>query len=614
MTFTYPLGLLGLIAIPIIIVIYILRSKYTEQTVPSTYIWHLSDKFLKRRNPLSAITGLISLILQILTVAAISLAIARPVFTLPGAAKDYCFVLDSSGSMNMIEGRESRFEKAKDEIIDVIKRSSDGSTYKLVCAADETVVLFDGVSDKDSAIGLVREAEPSHTALSHESLIGTVQKEFDGNTSALIYLVTDKSYAEYGNLEIISVGSANMENYGVFDLGYSHTGSKLTASVNAVSYISDADLVLKLVVDGKELSEKTVSVKAGEMTAATIEASVDSFSGFSVTVANKDGYALDNTVTEYNPQSDKSYSVLIVSETGFFFEAVIDALTDASVKVIDPEDYEKETEEYGLYIFDAYSPSELPSGSVWLVNCDKNIADSGFDVRSKNSLKTADVIEKSSSSATTARKLLEGVSGKDIYISKYLKYSGMYLKFTTLFSYEGNPLIFAGTNGVGNRQVVFGFDLHESDFALKSDFVVLLGNLIEYSFPSVVDKVRYTVGEDAVINILPTAEGYKAESPSGESIFVDIASATSNILLDEVGVYTVGATIAGKEVTYKIFAGADPEESAPVTEESDFTLSGERTEGGIDGKYDALILLFIILGALFVADWGVYCYEKYQLR
>ena len=111
MTLTYPLGLLGLIAIPIIIVIYIIRSKYTEQTVPSTYIWHLSDKFLKRRNPLSAITGLISLILQILIVTAISLAIARPVFTLPGAAKDYCFVLDASGSMNMAEGRESRFEK-----------------------------------------------------------------------------------------------------------------------------------------------------------------------------------------------------------------------------------------------------------------------------------------------------------------------------------------------------------------------------------------------------------------------------------------------------------------------------------------------------------------------
>ena len=41
----FPLGLLALIGIPVIILIYILRNKYNEQTVTSTYIWKLSDKF-----------------------------------------------------------------------------------------------------------------------------------------------------------------------------------------------------------------------------------------------------------------------------------------------------------------------------------------------------------------------------------------------------------------------------------------------------------------------------------------------------------------------------------------------------------------------------------------
>ena len=67
MSFLYPLGLLGLIGVPLLILIYILRSKYNEQTVPSTYLWILSEKFFKRRNPLSGLTGIISLILQILT-------------------------------------------------------------------------------------------------------------------------------------------------------------------------------------------------------------------------------------------------------------------------------------------------------------------------------------------------------------------------------------------------------------------------------------------------------------------------------------------------------------------------------------------------------------------
>ena len=131
MSFLYPLGLLGLIGIPIIIIIYILQNKYTEQTVNSTYIWKLSEKFLKRRNPLSGITGLISMILQILLVAAISLAVARPIFTLPGAAYDYCFVLDASGSMTMIENEEeskTRFDLAKEEIVNIIDEAKDGSS------------------------------------------------------------------------------------------------------------------------------------------------------------------------------------------------------------------------------------------------------------------------------------------------------------------------------------------------------------------------------------------------------------------------------------------------------------------------------------------------------
>ncbi|MBQ3589574.1 MAG: BatA and WFA domain-containing protein, partial [Clostridia bacterium] len=142
MSFLYPIGLLGLIGIPVIILIYILQSKYTEQTVNSTYIWHLSDKFLKRKNPLSGMTGIISLILQLLMVLIISFAISRPIITLPGAAYNYCFVLDASSSMTMTEGKETRFEKAKDEIEKVIKKTKNGSSYTLITVSNEAVVEY----------------------------------------------------------------------------------------------------------------------------------------------------------------------------------------------------------------------------------------------------------------------------------------------------------------------------------------------------------------------------------------------------------------------------------------------------------------------------------------
>lgn len=67
MNFLYPIGFLALLGVPVLILIYIIKNKYTEQVIPSTYLWTLSEKFLKKRLPINKLVGIISLILQILS-------------------------------------------------------------------------------------------------------------------------------------------------------------------------------------------------------------------------------------------------------------------------------------------------------------------------------------------------------------------------------------------------------------------------------------------------------------------------------------------------------------------------------------------------------------------
>jgi len=122
------------------------------------------------------------------------------------------------------------------------------------------------------------------------------------------------------------------------------------------------------------------------------------------------------------------------------------------------------------------------------------------------------------------------------------------------------------------------------------------------------------VGEDAIVNVVSGAENLKAIAPSGKELYVESDGATAAISLTEIGTYTIKLTLSGAESSYKIYSGADPEESAPYSEGGELSLSGEREHKSIDGSFDATTLLFICLALLFIADWGVYCYEKYQLR
>lgn len=615
MRFLHPLGLWGLIGVPIIILIYILKNKYNEQTVPSTYIWTLSERFFKRRNPLSGLTGIISLILQILAVVALSMAIARPIITVPDSAGEYCFVIDGSASMNMESDGSSRHERAKDEIEKIINEAKLGSTFTLISATNDTMVVYERISDKDVAIDMLNDLEVTDESSDYSDALAASQRFFDENPSFSVYLFTDKTVDAHKNVEVVNVASENDKNSGIFNVSSTFLGGKLTVNAEIVSFDSDESLKVELYVGSasKPSAVESFEVKAGERLPITIGCNAENYDSFRISLANEDSYAADNSYVSYNLENETSYNVLIVSETPFFIQAAIDVLTDAKVDTVSPDEYTGEGN-YGLCIFHSFTPEKLPDSAIWLINSSSNVNDSGFGARGVVTLEAPDKIEKSESTASAAQKLLSGVYGNDIYISEYVKYSGMYTRFTTLFSYDSNPLIFAGVNAMGNREVVIGFDLHKADFSLSTDFVALLGNLLEYSCPDVIERSDYVCGEDAEINITSNIDNVKAIAPDGEEIYIDCSADPARLPLDKVGTYTVKLLASGVERSYSIYSGAPDSESDPTQVEASFTLAGERQYERSDGEFDPLIIILISLALIFIADWMVYCYEKYQLR
>jgi hypothetical protein len=621
MRLMYPLGLLGLIAIPILIIIYIIKNKYTEQIVPSTYLWTLSEKFLKRRNPINRLTGIISLILQILAVICISLAIAHPVFTLKGSAYSYCFILDGSGSMNMEQtysnGKKStRFEMGKQEISNIINSSATGSTYTLIFAGNTTDVVYENLDSKDRANTLLADLSASHTAATLTDALGVAQNYFDDNPSLKNYLVTDKSYESTQNVEVITI-SSHEENYALNGVtcALSGGGTVLTVSGNVFSYETDAEVTLALYIDGATTPEKTITVNTQKLVASpfTIESESVSYSSVKVAILNSDVLSLDNESVIYNVAYDNSYKTLIVSDAPFYIQAVLKSLGNVQATVVKTAEYTPTTG-YGLYIFDGYSPSTLPQdGAVWFFNPVSSVQYSGFSVTDTKELDVAGKLVYNTSTSTKVKNLFKNTIGDTISVKRYVV-CGLNRAFTTLLSYAGSPIVFAGTNSYGNREVVFAFDLQDSDIIASYDFIPLASNLFDYTFPPIVEEASYVCGDSAQINVLANCEGIRVETPSGSTVYLDTSSDTVDYTLEEAGEYTITLNMGSVLRTVQIYANMPIAESATSVSEASFAIYGEASDKKRDGRYEELIYLFIILAVIFIADWMVYCYEQYQLR
>ena len=627
MTFLYPIGLLGLVGIPIFIIMYLIKNRYTEQTVASTYIWTLSERFFKRRNPLSRITGIISLILQLLLVSVLSLAVAHPIVTLPGAADEYCFVLDASGSMNMEKDGVTRFDRAKTEIREIIDGAKEGSVFSLVLVGDTTEVLFEQSDDRERIFDRLDLLECSDVSVEFVDAIGVAQAYFDENPSVVTYLVTDTDFLEHENVELVNVANGE-NNISLEDVSYNTQDSTVYVTGSVISYGADRAVDVEVYDDstGALMSSTRLHCVADSATGFTLSFNLDSFYSLTVKIPTPDSLALDNVTTVYNIDSENSYRALIVSDTPFFLETAISSVAgNAVLEVMSAEKYTREAERlakqdkkisgYDLYVFDAFNPGSMPEdGSVWLIGLTSNLDDSGFSVQREIVIEEgSDVLELTSSTASVARKLTAGMVGDDVSIAKYIK-CGLYNDFTTIYSYMGNPVVFTGLNTYGNREVVFAFNLHDSDFVLSLDYLILTRNLLNFSFPSVIDKTEYYCGDVAEINVVAGCKSIRVDSPSGQVVYTDVTGAVSEFALTEVGEYKVTVDVSGVERELYLYSSVPKEERRPETEAASLSLQGEASDVGRDGIYDPMTALFIAAALLFTAEWMVYCYDKYQLR
>ena len=620
MRFLYPLGLLGLIGVPILIIIYIIKNKYTEQTIPSTYLWELSERFLKRKKRVNPLAGLLRLILQLIMVTCLSFALAHPIVVLPNEAQELCILVDVSGSMNMSVGGESRLDRAVDYAEDKIKDSVQGSLYTIITVSSDINVLCKQTEEKSEALGVLASISEGNAKANDDEAVRVAQEYFDNNAGTKVVFLTDREFTTKENVQVVNFANGEKNAAVVLtDADLADTTLTVNYSVEAYGLGENVEMTVELYVNGVTEPSQTmsVSVKDGESSSfAFTQLGVAEFERASVRLSGvSDNYLADNESVFFSVASENSYDVLVVSDTPFLISTAIRAHGNAKITTIAPTKYDGERG-YGLYVFDGYAPDDLPSdGAIWFMNIKKSIPGTGFSFQAEEALSEGATLEISDSSSSLAQKLLNGMSGGDIYIAKYLRY-GRSKHFVPLMTYKNTPVLFTGETDAGNREVVFAFDIHDTDFPLQTDMEVLVGNLLDYSFPSVVDKVVYNCGETLGVNVVSGMNSIRVESPSGKYVYLPTSNLLAEFALTEVGVHKITVSYGEENLlrNYYVYSSVPSTERNPYTLADYVGVQGEASDVGLDGKFDTINIFFALIALTFVVDWVVYCYDKYQLR
>jgi hypothetical protein len=310
-----PGGLWLLSLIIPLVVLYLLKVRRTRIVVSSTWLWTVAARDLLARHPLRRLVAQVPLILQILALALLALALARPAARGSGVAGDQlAIIVDSSASMGALapDGRP-RMSAAREVAHQLIRSLAPGAQAMIVEAGRDARLA--APLDRDqrrlrSAIDSL-EARDVEGHLDAALSLATDRLRHLPGTSRLV-VITDESLAHPMALagtslpvETIKVGSP-IENAGLVRIDVRSGVDPVTRRdqiqvfalvVNFAARSRDLFVTLRQKDVAEPLASRRVQLGPGERAPVVLDfepAPSDAGSGIVVELSPGDAFAADD--------------------------------------------------------------------------------------------------------------------------------------------------------------------------------------------------------------------------------------------------------------------------------------------------------------------------------
>lgn len=606
-------GLLLLLSIPVLIIIYIIKQDHKERAVSSTYLWHLSERFLKKRLPIKRMTSLLAFLLQLAILALLAFSASQPAIAV-GQVSGHIVVIDASASMQTTKDGVTRFEAAVSEV-KAMAESGLCSSMTVIIASDTPAAPVVGGNSTEALVAL-DNAVCGYGGCNVYETMKLVREAYTRMGSAKVSFYTDTTYEDIENVTVVDM-RRDEKNVAITSLTYS--GDKFEGTL--VSYGEDRKVTVGLYIDDLIVNTASVMCTDGQPTEVSFDADVGAFRKATLRFELEDALDIDNSFSVMGVQSEMA-SVLVLGDETLFFERGFEALGNCEVTV--KKTYNKSDDgQYDLYVFSGCVPkkeSNLPTQGTVV----------GFMQKTgKYSLDESTLLGMPfifySNTAYLALELNRDADPLFIGAEQVIRevYCGQYNTCNVLASggREGWKRICSDTNhldaicihrktNAGYHQYMFTFPISASNLALTPAFIIILQNARNIAAPPALPHTQYSVGEEVTFSLKDGAK--KLQVSAADDTVTDLSMKAPVFIPGVPGEHTLTYELNDKEREVSFFVRIAPEEYESYSNESLFL--SEEFERQVAGELlttSTVPFAAIALLVLLILEWGYHYRGKY---
>ncbi len=580
-----PLAIAGLLFVPAVIAMYLLKLRRDEALVPSTLLWQKLVADVEANAPWQKLRRSLLLLLQLLLVIILVLLAARPFVERPaGLAGDLVLVIDTSASMQATDVVPNRLEAAKKSAIDSLKDLPAGGKVSVIAAGRTARVIANGTDN----LGNVKQAIAGIAPTSDIGDLGDALRLASAlaarSGDAEILVATDAALANppTGALEapvrVLQVGRET-KNEAIVALAVRTSPSGLSHSAFisvANTGMEMASRRVELYADGVLRDSRKLDLDPQRKTDISIDDIDDPDHPASVIevrlVANgqpegdgagaPDALAVDDRAWAVVPPAGLR-TVLLVGEGDPYLETALSYLPDTELYGVAPDDYGPGTkvELFDLVIFEGWLPDELPAKPILAIAPPESSALGTV---------TGTLTNPGIGTLDATNPILRYVDLTTTHIAEAQRMELPAWAQPVIPGPGTSPLLYAGTLD-GRPAAVLTFEPRRSDLPLQVAFPVLLANLAgQLLGGSETPADAIAPGTPVTLAIPDGATGVRVERPDGsvDELVAPAggAGAVTFARTDLLGVYTVtpvkDAAAATPSASAPSGAGASPDDAA----------------------------------------------------